>query len=355
MPNPLDAFPFPWSDRDAQELHSTLCQIYPTPKGALFVAAKACLEAAMLFPDQAVYFLWVEILNASASAVKTRPLVQLVHDQNPNSPRRPFLAALLQSRPAVVDRELRDANNAPLFIKGSDTVSEPEALLFHEDLTLAIGRVGWLIAVLQRLLSIAPAVCRMSVDSAAGKQRGTGFRIGEDLLLTNWHVFHYFGSPTAILAEFGFDDDGKGGGLASTAVPCELASVVTDQADDWGVVRTAQPLPASAPILKLSEAVTPTVQTQAFVIQHPGGERKRVAYVRNQITDLDDRVVHYLSDTQSGSSGSPVLNERGQLIALHRAGGRPQEVAGKPPLKKNEGIRIERVVAGLKAAGIQHS
>jgi V8-like Glu-specific endopeptidase len=107
-------------------------------------------------------------------------------------------------------------------------------------------------------------------------------------------------------------------------------------------------------VLKLSEAVTPTRQAPAFVIQHPGGDRKRVAYVRNQVTDLDDRVVHYLSDTQSGSSGSPVLNDGGRLIALHHAGGTPQEVAGKPPLKKNEGIRIERVIAGLKAAGIPH-
>jgi hypothetical protein len=354
MPNPIDTFPYPWHEPDAQELHATLCQIYPTPKGALFVAERAGLDPATLFPDQAVFFLWRDILTASATAAKTRALVQLVFDLNASNPRRPFLSALLESRPRVVDRELRDANNAPLFIKGSDAVSETEALLFLDDLTLAIGRMGWLIGVLQRLVSIAPAVCKMTVESVGAKQFGTAFRIAEDLLLTNWHVLLYFGPPTAITAEFGYDDDGMGGGLASMAVPCDVASVVTDRTDDWGVVRVSRPLPGSIPVLKLSEAVTPTRQAPAFVIQHPGGDRKRVAYVRNQVTDLDDRVVHYLSDTQSGSSGSPVLNDGGRLIALHHAGGTPQEVAGKPPLKKNEGIRIERVIAGLKAAGIPH-
>jgi len=63
-------------------------------------------------------------------------------------------------------------------------------------------------------------------------------------------------------------------------------------------------------------------------------------------------VVHYLTDTQEGSSGAPVFDAQGKLIALHHAGGRPQEVAGRAPLKKNEGIRISRIVAGLTAQGV---
>jgi V8-like Glu-specific endopeptidase len=75
--------------------------------------------------------------------------------------------------------------------------------------------------------------------------------------------------------------------------------------------------------------------------------------VRNQISGVDDRVVHYLTDTETGSSGSPVFDAAGRLIALHHAGGRPQEVLGRPPTAKNEGIRIEQITAGLRSAGVR--
>jgi S1-C subfamily serine protease len=353
MANPLDTFPYPWHESDARELHTTLVQIYPSSKGALWVAAAVGLDTGMLFGDQAAFFLWKEVLEASATAGKTRPLVELVVDKNPTNPRRGFLAALIASQPAGVDRQPRDADNAPRFVKGTHEVSEPEALLFHDDLTLEIGRVGWLIGVLQRLQGLSPSVCRFTVASGASLQYGSGFRIADDLLLTNWHVLRMLGEPTKVTAEFGYEDDGKGGGLASTAVPCGVDTMVTDEDDDWGVVRVKEPLAAAIPIVKLSDAVAPATGDLAFIIQHPGGARKRLAYVRNQVTAVDDRVVHYLSDTQGGSSGSPVLNGDGKLIGLHHAGGTPQEVAGKPPISKNEGIRIERVVAGLKAKGIQ--
>ncbi len=349
----VDTAPYPWARRDAQDLHLALCEMYPTSKGAAFMAAKAGLNIAMLNVDQSAFLLWKDVLDTCAGAQKTRRLVELASEQNPDSPHRPFLDSLLQATPVPTDRQPRTADGAPVFLVSNDRVTEQEALLFHDDLTLPIGRVSWLIGALQRLLELAPAVCRLDVVVPGDSKRATAFRIGPDLLLTNWHALH-FGNVAAaqVTAEFGFEDDGQGGTLATTGVPCDVATMRGDAADDWCVIRSAAPIAASVPAIALSGAADPVKNAPAFIIQHPGGEKKRVAYTRNQITDFDDRVVHYLSDTQYGSSGAPVLNDAGKILALHRSGGRPQEIAGKPPVKKNEGTRIARVVAGLTAAGI---
>lgn len=349
----LDALPFPFAEPEAQELHLTLTRLHPSAPAALSVAERAGLDSTFLNPQQPPVFLWHDILLLAAQGGQTRDLVTTARDlMTPNNPRRPFLDDLLAERPAPVETEPRNADGTPTFIKDDDQVSEPEALLYYDDLTLQIGRVPGLIATLQRLVGLAPSVCRFVVDVHG---RGTGFRIADDLLLTNWHVVHVPKTGArrgAVTAEFGYEDDGQGGEPAPTQIPCDVASIVTDQADDWAVIRPQQPLLDQWPIIKLSEAVDPVANEPAYIVQHPAGARKRLGYVRNQVSSFDDRVLHYLTDTEQGSSGSPVFDAAGRLIGLHHAGGTPQHVVGKPPMSKNEGIRIPRVVSGLQAQNV---
>lgn len=356
MSSIVDTFPFPWVLPVAQELHVALAQVYPTVQGALFIAEKAGIARYDLYAEQSAFFLWRDILIEGAKRLSNRAVVTAARDTlNAANPRRPFLDALLsgQQEQIAFDRQPRGAEGVPLFLKSTDDVTVPEALLFKDDLTMSIGRIPWLIAVLARLKDLAPSVCRMEVTFPGGRMRGTAFRIAPGLLLTNWHVLHYEGAAaTGVKAEFGFEEDAQGSGLASTTLDCDLATVRGNAADDWAVIGTSATMTDAIPIVKLSEAIDPQNDDFAFIIQHPGGERKRVAFVRNQVTAFDDRVVHYLSDTQTGSSGSPVFHESGRLMALHHAGGRPQEVAGKPPISKNEGIRIPRIRQSLVDIGV---
>jgi V8-like Glu-specific endopeptidase len=349
----LTKSPYPWVLPEARELHVALCEIYPTPRAAVFVAVTAGLNQAMLNPDQAAYLLWMDVLNMSATSKRTEALVRAVASQNPTSPRVSFFDSLLNDQPIVKDSQPRTAQGDAIFLAGSTIVSQPEALLFHDDLTMTMGRIPWLIGVLQRLQTLGPSVCRLETSMPGDGQYGTAFRIADDLLLTNWHVVNFGAKEaTKVVAEFFYEDDAQGNGLATKTVDCDAKPVAGNANDDWAVVKVQSQLPGTIPIIRLSAGAAPVVSAQTFIIQHPAGQRKRVAFVRNQITELVGQVVHYLSDTQAGSSGAPVFDDQGRIVALHRAGGVPQEVAGKPPLKKNEGVLISRVAQAIAAAGV---
>ncbi|MEU7532080.1 serine protease [Saccharothrix sp. NPDC042600] len=317
------------------------------------VARQAGLDLTEIDSEQAPTFLWMDVLTEAAAQGRTRALVTAASDAlAETSPAKPFLLDLLADRPTRLSSEPVSATGRPVF---DDRVTEPEALLYQDDLTIQIGRVPGLIATLERLVALAPAVCLLNVWVGGKEQYGTGFRVGDDLLLTNWHVLHDSdtgAAATTVTAEFGFEDDGRGGVRAATQVSCDAADVVSDKADDWAVIRTVTPLDGRWPVITPSRSVAPTRDGEAFVVQHPRGQRKRLGFVRNQVTYFDDRTVHYLTDTRVGSSGAPVFDAAGDLIAVHHAGGRPQEVAGKPPMRKNEGIRASRIASALAAHGI---
>jgi V8-like Glu-specific endopeptidase len=58
-------------------------------------------------------------------------------------------------------------------------------------------------------------------------------------------------------------------------------------------------------------------------------------------------VVQYLTDTMPGSSGSPVFNDKWELIVLHHSGGWLPEPSTKSTHFRNEGIRVSAIAADL--------
>ena len=91
----------------------------------------------------------------------------------------------------------------------------------------------------------------------------------------------------------------------------------------------------------------------ANIIQHPKGRRKEVVLRENRLVSRLEPVLHYIADTEGGSSGSPVFNNDWQVIALHHWGGPgPLAVSGLMPngnAEVNEGVRISKIVADLDA------
>src|SRR3712207_816397 len=88
------------------------------------------------------------------------------------------------------------------------------------------------------------------------------------------------------------------------------------------------------------------------VVQHPDGDTKQIVVRENRILHRGDHVLHYLTDTEPGYSGSPVFNDQGEVVALHHWGGPQREVVGADgrPLRGdiNGGIRVSQMGADLK-------
>ena len=101
----------------------------------------------------------------------------------------------------------------------------------------------------------------------------------------------------------------------------------------WGFLRLPTTMAAFA------------TQQHINIIQHPQGRRKEVALQQNRLDTIYSNVVRYTTDTEPGSSGSPVFNNAWDLMAIHHAGGDFVDGAWV----NNEGVRMDRIVADIRA------
>jgi endonuclease G len=90
----------------------------------------------------------------------------------------------------------------------------------------------------------------------------------------------------------------------------------------------------------------------ANIVQHPQGRFKEIVLRENRLVNRFDDCLHYVADTEPGSSGSPVYNSEWQMIALHHWGGPWVDggnIADPQKYEINEGIRISSIIRKLKS------
>jgi endonuclease G len=212
------------------------------------------------------------------------------------------------------------------------------------------------LAFLQRGLAAARAVARMRVSFPGREVSGTGFLIAPDLVLTNHHVLFEreergeSARRARVEVWLGYEDDVDGHPLPPVVIPCDPAAIVGAAKHDWAVVRLPSPVDAQRfPWLPLPEAVAVEVGDSVCIVQHPVGAPKKVGILRNLVVDVSDDLVQYQTDTDAGSSGSPVFDVSWRVVAIHHASW--SNGMGPRPEVRNQGVRIDRVRAALVQGG----
>ncbi|HEX8865356.1 MAG TPA: serine protease, partial [Lentzea sp.] len=207
------------------------------------------------------------------------------------------------------------------------------------------------IAFLQHGLDRARAVCRLVVECGRQSWHGTGFRVGERTLLTNHHVLYDGTAPaTAVYAQFGYELGTDGNLRTPLEVRCNTGTIAGEIQDDFAIVKTAEPLPADLPVLSLRDGPRPKPYDRVSIIQHPKGLPKKIAMHHNLVLHSADDVLQYWTDTDYGSSGSPVFDEEWRVVALHHQWVEVNDGSGVA--FRNQGRTISRVVERLDALSV---
>jgi len=211
---------------------------------------------------------------------------------------------------------------------------------------------------------------------------GTGFLVGHGLMMTNHHVLSTPEDAKAHFFELGAETNRIG-----NQTPSKICSIDPDrffwasEELDIAVVAVVDEDPGFIPLdhygwhalirqqgkIKKGDPIN--------IIQHPLGRNKAVVVHNNHLLHIENGTdAHmfcwYSGDTQKGSSGSPVFNNRWEVVAVHHmavpqtnADGTIVDKHGNPLTRSqarrnpsliayaaNEGIRTSRIVNALEAA-----
>lgn len=193
---------------------------------------------------------------------------------------------------------------------------------------------------------------------------GTGWLIGRQHLITNHHVINVRSgsdpdaSPedfalqaSRAIAQFDFNHP-----TAKTEDYSNMKLIAADKALDYAVLKLDSPV--SRPPLNIwggDFELDSSSHLPVNIIQHPGGSPKKLGVRNNMAHSLDEMDLSYFTDTEGGSSGSPVCSDEWLVLALHKAATRSYgivEYQGNETPWINIGTRIDRVIEDLRAKNV---
>lgn len=224
------------------------------------------------------------------------------------------------------------------------------------------------------------AVCRIDYADQTPTGVGTGFLVGSDLVLTNWHVMRRVVEAPNAASQLRFRFD-----LSTSAAAADAGGRVATAAAGAAVRRSRPAGGVELPdgvgepsveqldyaLVQLSEAVgndalpdssghrghiplrrtatEPVAGSVLMVLQHP--LRGELQFALGKVlghNEFGSRLEHNAA-TQRGSSGSPVLDSALSLVALHNGARRD---APRATQDYNTAVPITRIADDLAQAGL---
>ncbi|MFC4611433.1 trypsin-like peptidase domain-containing protein [Streptomyces maoxianensis] len=273
-------------------------------------------------------------------------------------------AAPLAVLQRALDDVARSAGGEPDIMAGMPAPEIKEEIV-HRDDTVPFDflRGGELAGTAVARIKVPPYQGGAPLQPNGFPHAGTGWLIAPSLLITNHHVVNARTGTGAgrsqaeaddlrlqavhTRARFDYDTDDV---ETEEATVSEL--VAADPELDYAVLRLTDG--PTRPVLKLAKeslAVAKGDFVAVNIIQHPGGQPKRVALRNNLVYEADESDVRYFTDTRGGSSGSPVFTDDWKVVALHRGTRRVEDVMfqGRTTAFVNVGTQMGVVMRHLQA------
>lgn len=199
------------------------------------------------------------------------------------------------------------------------------------------------IFVLRQALEAARSIVHIRLP----RGYGTGFLVGDTLLMTNHHVIG--DQETAERSVFTFQYELDPDGRAREPLVFHATkggTFYSNQVLDFTVVELESVPDGSAALLLKPERQR--LDTRVSIIQHPGGHYKKISMQNNFVAYADANVLQYTTSTMPGSSGSPVFNDAFEVVGIHHSGGRLLEPGSNQRYMRNAGTSMIAVMGDLR-------
>jgi V8-like Glu-specific endopeptidase len=307
--------------------------------------------------QQGAYGIVADLIGWTERRGRTRELVSLAYAERPGN-----LAVQQVARSLGLD-----------FSEAAQKYGPTKTLATQPSLEAMVARHSRFIdynRFLTRFRSLGDRVCRIETPSTLG----TGFLVGPDLVLTNFHVIESVTTPAQVAqAACWFDyHEGDRGGTTTRNVPAHFdpewlvakspyspadvqgVGEATTEELDYALLRLADQI-GNAPVAvdKMrgwfdlnAERALLAVRDFVVIPQHPKGRMLEVAW--GAVLDFNGAGtrVRYDTSTEAGSSGSPCLSVDLDVFGLHHA----TDPRRNPTF--NQAVPLDLIAQDLKSKSI---